>query len=88
MVAIIIIFIVVVCIAWVVWTEQKSKQALDRDALVQAWREVLDDPHYMERRHYEERKRVEDQARAVRYHNAASLMTTTINKEPLEGSTL
>jgi FtsZ-interacting cell division protein ZipA len=65
MVAIIIIFIVVVCIAWVVWTEQKSKQALDRDALDQAWREVLDDPHYMERRHYEERKRVEDQARAA-----------------------
>jgi hypothetical protein len=65
MVAIIIIFIVVVCIAWVVWAEQKSKQALDRDALDQAWREVLDDPHYMERRHYEERKRVEDQARAA-----------------------
>ena len=65
MVAIIIIFIVVVCVAWVVWTEQKSKQALDRDALAQAWREVLDDPHYMERRHYEERKRVADQARAA-----------------------
>ena len=65
MAAIIIIFIVVACIAWVVWTEQKSKQALDKDLLDQAWREVLDDPHYMERRHYEERKRVEDQARAA-----------------------
>jgi len=65
MVATIIIFIVVVCIAWVVWTEQKSKQALDKDALDQAWREVLDDPHYVERRHFEERKRVEDQARAA-----------------------
>jgi FtsZ-interacting cell division protein ZipA len=64
-VAIIIILIVVVCIAWVVWTEQKSKQALDRDALDQAWREVLDDPHYMERRLYQERMRVEDQARAA-----------------------
>jgi FtsZ-interacting cell division protein ZipA len=62
---IIIILIVVVCIAWVVWTERKSKQALDKDALDEAWREVLDDPHYMERRHYEERKRVEDQARAA-----------------------
>jgi FtsZ-interacting cell division protein ZipA len=61
----IIILIVVVCIAWVVWTERKSKQALDKDALDEAWREVLDDPHYMERRHYEERKRVEDQARAA-----------------------
>ena len=38
----IIILIVVVCIAWVVWTERKSKQALDKDALDQAWREVLD----------------------------------------------
>ena len=65
MVAIIIIFIVVACVAWAVWTEQKSKQALDRDALDQAWREVLDDPHYIERRHYEERMRVEDQARAA-----------------------
>ena len=65
MVAIIIIFIVVGCIAWVVWTPRKSKQTLDKDALDQAWREVLDDPHYMERRHYEERMRVEDQARAA-----------------------
>ena len=66
MVAIIIIFIVVGCIAWVVWTPRKSKQALDKDALDQTWREVLDDPHYnMERRHYEERMRVEDQARAA-----------------------
>jgi hypothetical protein len=65
MVAIIIIFIVVGCIAWVVWTPRKSKQALDKDALDQAWREVLDDPHYMERRHYEERMLVENQARAA-----------------------
>jgi FtsZ-interacting cell division protein ZipA len=65
MVAIIIIFIVIGCIAWVVWTPRKSKQALEKDALDQAWRDVLDDPHYMERRHYEERMRVEDQARAA-----------------------
>ena len=55
---------VVACIAWIVWTERKSKQALDKDALDQAWREVTDDPHYAERLHYEERKRVVDQARA------------------------
>jgi hypothetical protein len=60
-----IISIVVALIAWVVWTERKSKEALDKDMLDQAWREVLDDPNYMERRHYEERKRVEDQARAA-----------------------
>ena len=65
MVELTIIFIVVAFIAWVVWTEQKSKLALDKDLLDQAWREVLDDPHYIERRHYEERKRVEDQARSA-----------------------
>ena len=46
----IIILIVVVFIAWVVWTEQKSKQAFDEVTLDPAWREVLDDPHYIERR--------------------------------------
>jgi hypothetical protein len=61
----IIILIVVVCIAWVVWTERKSKQALDKDALDQVWREVLNTLHYVERRHYEERKRIENQARAA-----------------------
>jgi hypothetical protein len=61
----IILLLVVVCFAWVLWTERKSKQALDKDALDQAWREVLDDPHYIERRHYEERMRVEDEARAA-----------------------
>jgi hypothetical protein len=60
-----IIFIVAAFIAWVAWTAQKSKQALDKDALDQAWREVLVDPHYIERRHYEERMRVEDEARAA-----------------------
>ena len=61
----IIILIVVAFIAWVVWTERKSKQVLDKITLNQAWREVLDDPHYIERRHYEERMRVEDEARAA-----------------------
>ena len=60
----IIILIVVVGIAWVIWTEGKSKQALDKDSLEQAWREVPDDPRSVERRHYEERMRVENQARA------------------------
>ena len=65
MAEIIIILVVVVCVAWLAWTKQKSKQALEKDVLDQAWREVLDDPHYMERRHYEERMRVENQARAA-----------------------
>ena len=58
--------VVVACIAWVVWTERKSKQALDKDALDQAWRDVFDDPHHAEQRHYEERKRVVDHARGCR----------------------
>jgi hypothetical protein len=61
----IVALLMVVGIAWVLWTERKSKQTLDKDALDQAWREAPDDPHYAERRHYEERKRVVDHARAV-----------------------
>lgn len=61
----IIVLILVASIAWAVWTERKSKQALEKDALDQAWREVLDDPHYTERRHLEERKRVVDKAQAA-----------------------
>lgn len=60
-----IILILAACIGWGAWTMQKSKQALDSDALEQAWREVLSDPHYMERRHYEERMRVENQAQVA-----------------------
>jgi hypothetical protein len=67
---ILIALLVAVCTAWVVWTERKSKQALDKDALDQAWREVPDDPHYIERRHYEERMRVENEARAAAAKNA------------------
>jgi hypothetical protein len=61
----IIVLVPVACIAWMIWTERKSKQALDRDALDQAWREVPDDPNCAERRHFEERKRVVDQARSA-----------------------
>ncbi len=55
---IIIILFIGACIAWVVSTMREKKQALDERALDKAWREVLDDPHYAERRHLEERKRV------------------------------
>lgn len=56
--------VLVACIAWVVWIERKSKLALEKDALDQAWREMPNDPQYAERRHFEERKRIVDQARA------------------------
>ena len=55
-----VILIVVGCVAWVVWTVREHKEASEKIALSQAWREVLDDPHYTERRRFEERKRVED----------------------------
>jgi Tfp pilus assembly protein PilE len=57
---IMIVLIVLGCIAWVVWAVREHKQASEIAALGQAWRDVLDDPHYMERRHFEERKRVEE----------------------------
>ena len=61
---IIIILIIAGCIAWVVWAVREHRQVVENVALDHAWREVLNDPHYTERRHYEERKRVVDKARA------------------------
>ncbi len=59
---VIVILIVVGCVAWLIWTVQEygQAQASEKIALAQAWREVLDDPNYTERRRFEERKRVED----------------------------
>lgn len=65
MTELIIILIIVACIAWIVWILWESEQVLKEAVLDDAWREVLDDPHYMERRHLEERKRVVDKARAA-----------------------
>ncbi len=56
---VIIILILAGCAAWVIWAVREYKQASEKAALAQAWREVLDDPHYTERRRFEERKRVE-----------------------------
>lgn len=61
----IIILIVVVSILWDARAVREHKQAVKDTALGQAWREALNDPHYLERRRYEEHKRVEDQARAA-----------------------
>jgi len=57
---IVIVLIGVACVVWIVWKVREYEQAVTKGILDQAWREVLDDPHYMERRHLEERKRVED----------------------------
>jgi hypothetical protein len=55
-----IIFCVVVSIVWIVWKLRAHDRALEKAALDQAWRVVLDDPHYGHRRQYEERKREEE----------------------------
>jgi hypothetical protein len=57
-----IVLIVFGCIAWVVWTVREYNELSKNADLDHAWRDVLDDPHYMERRRFEERKRVEDDA--------------------------
>jgi len=57
---IIIILILGACIAWPIWTVRKYKQALKEAALDEAWREVLKDPHYIDRRRHEERRLVNE----------------------------
>jgi hypothetical protein len=56
---IIIILLVLSCIVLIVWKVRTHNRALKKAALAQAWREVLTDPDYMNRRRYEERKRDE-----------------------------
>lgn len=59
---------VLVWIAWIAWKwwarEQRLEKATERATLEQAWRIVLADPHYEQRRQYEEHKhKVEAQLR-------------------------
>ncbi len=62
----IILFLgVVASIIWIVWKVRTHGRTLEKAALDQAWRIVLDDPHYAARRTYEERKH-EDEARLRR----------------------
>ena len=62
-----ILFLIIVgSIACIVWMVRDHKEALKESALNDAWRVVLDDPNYSERRHVEERKRIVQQARADR----------------------
>jgi hypothetical protein len=59
-VEIIIILFLVASIVWIVRKVRAHDRALEKDALHQAWRIVLDDPHYVHRRQYEERKHEEE----------------------------
>jgi hypothetical protein len=44
-------------IVWIVWKVRKKNRALEKAAMDAAWRKVLNDPHYLDRRNYEESKR-------------------------------
>jgi hypothetical protein len=50
-------------IVWIVRIMRADTRASDAAALNEAWRLVLDDPSYLDRRRNEERKRVVDEAR-------------------------
>lgn len=65
MLEIIIISCVIGSIIWIVWKIRAHDRALKMAVLDQAWRTVLDDPHYMDRRQHEERKH-EEEVRARR----------------------
>ncbi len=63
---IIIISLFVACIMWLVVKIRRRNTESEHAALDAAWRVVLNDPNYKERRALEERKRAsEDQARAL-----------------------
>jgi hypothetical protein len=62
---IVLFFGVVASIVWIVWKVRTHDRTLKKAALDQAWRVVLDDPHYVARRTYEERKH-EDETRLRR----------------------
>jgi hypothetical protein len=60
---IVIIIFLVVSVVWVARKMWNRAKASDEAVLGDAWREVLSDPNYKERRSLEERKdAVEDQA--------------------------
>jgi len=64
LIGIIGLVVLVVWIAWTVWKWWAREQRLEKAALEQAWRIVLADPHYEQRRQYEEHKhKVEAQLR-------------------------
>lgn len=60
---IILILFVVACIIWIVWKVRAHHLALKKTVLDEAWREVLNDQNYMNRRCDDERK--QDEARAL-----------------------
>lgn len=61
---IVIIFSVIAGIILIIWKVRANSRAAKAAALDQAWREVLSDPNYLQRRDHEERKH-EDRERGM-----------------------
>ncbi len=74
----VIIFLLVALIAFLMMRSRRKEKRRHDMALSEAWRVVLDDPHYVHRRRYEEKLR-EDDLRLRKEH--ASLRS----KEGLSG---
>jgi hypothetical protein len=55
-----ILLLVILSIVWLAWKWRKQDRASKKATVEQAWRIVLDDPHYAQRRQYEEHKRAEE----------------------------
>jgi len=53
---IVIIFSIIAGIIWIIWKVRANSRAAKAAALDRAWREVLSDPNYLQRRDHEERK--------------------------------
>jgi hypothetical protein len=61
---VILIVLLIACVVWFVMRGRRRAAEANETTLQRAWRIVLDDPHYQERRALEERKRALDDARA------------------------
>jgi hypothetical protein len=60
-VELVIIFSTIAGIIWIIWKVRANSRAAKAAVLDRAWREVLSDPNYLQRRDHEERK-VNDRA--------------------------
>jgi uncharacterized membrane protein len=71
---IVIIIFLVAAIAWLVMSVRRSVLASEHATLNSAWREVLDDPNYNERRVLEEQKRAAENQERMLDDNARALV--------------
>jgi hypothetical protein len=60
-----VVLVALAAIAVIVFSIRRAKKQKREAVLGAAWQEVLDDPHYAERRHLEERKHVVEKDREL-----------------------